>query len=114
MKKKELIIVVLFVLIGSISIFLYRSHVSKMNKNIVQIVYNEKVIYEFNPLEDNRFVFEGAYGHMEVEVKDGKWRVTNEECPNHICSDVGWVSLEDYLPIICVPNKVYVVVKDNA
>ncbi|HCY06920.1 MAG TPA: hypothetical protein DHS57_06600 [Erysipelotrichaceae bacterium] len=78
---------------------------------IVQVVHNNEVIIEFDPDKDAVYKFTGSYGHMEVEVKDGMWRVTNEECPNHICSGVGWVSKDSYIPIICIPNEVYVAVK---
>ena len=50
---------------------------------------------------------------MKLEVKDGKWRITEEECPNHICSSIGWVSVKDYFPIVCIPNEVIVTLKDN-
>lgn len=114
MKKKEIIVTLIFVVIVTFMIILYRLYTNSLNKDLVQVVCKNKVIYEFNPNIDQVYKFEGSYGHMELEVKDGQWRITNEECPNHICSSVGWVNKGSYLPIICIPNEVHVSVKEYA
>ncbi|MDI9518737.1 MAG: NusG domain II-containing protein [Erysipelotrichaceae bacterium] len=111
MKKKEIIIISIFVIIMIAFLGAYKLYTDSLNKIIVQVVHNNEVIIEFDPDKDAVYKFTGSYGHMEVEVKDGMWRVTNEECPNHICSGVGWVSKDSYIPIICIPNEVYVAVK---
>ncbi|NLC95961.1 MAG: hypothetical protein GX675_00095 [Erysipelotrichaceae bacterium] len=111
MKKKEIVIISIFAVIMFMMLFIYRSYSNNLNKDIVQVVHNEKVILEFDPNIDKIYEFTGSYGHMEIEVKDGMWRVINEDCPNHICSSVGWVSVDSYLPIICIPNEVYISVK---
>ena len=76
-------------------------------------LYKNQVIHTFNVNKDEDYYFNGSYGKMKLEVKDGKWRITEEECPNHICSSIGWVSVKDYFPIVCIPNEVIVTLKDN-
>lgn len=111
MKKKEIIIISIFTIAMLVMLGVYRLYTNSLNKELVQVIHNNEVIIEFDPNNDEVYKFTGSYGHMEVEVKDGQWRVTNEECPNHICSGVGWVNKESYIPIICIPNEVYVSVK---
>lgn len=113
MKKKEIIIIAVFLIVVGIMAFAYKIYSDSLNKETVQVVYKNKVLFEFDPNIDKVYKFDGSYGHMELEVKDGSWRITNEECPNHICSSVGWVNEQSYFPIICIPNEVYVSVKEQ-
>lgn len=80
---------------------------------LVAIQHGSKIIKEFDPSVDAIYSFEGDYGHMEVHVQDGKWCVTNEECPNHICSSMGWAGVDDLIPITCMPNNVMVYVEEQ-
>ncbi len=77
----------------------------------VQVVYKEEVVLRFDPNVDGEYWFDGSYGKLMVQVQDGSWRVTEEECPNHICSSIGWVSVENYFPIVCLPNEIAVVIE---
>lgn len=76
---------------------------------MVAIYHRNKVVQEFDSGKDAVYTIEGDYGTLDVEVKDGKWRVTNEECPNHICAEMGWIGPGEYMPITCLPNNVVVV-----
>lgn len=137
-KKTELIIVISILVIGVLGFVGYRSAVAnKANKpsdqnqsNIqfnrpetgtpvyellinqedadIQVIHGDSVVMLLNSEIDGFYEVEGDYGMMHVEVKDGSWRVTEEECPNHICSSVGFVSLDDYFPILCIPNNIAV------
>ena len=40
-----------------------------------------------------------------VEIKDGRIRMLEGECPDHICVDTG--RLED-VPIVCLPNRLVI------
>ncbi len=109
MKKKELVI------LGSILVLILAawsfSKIANENRNssgMVKVTYRSEVVLRFDPSEDAEYWFEGSYGKLMVQVRDGKWRVTEEECPNHICSSIGWVGFEDYFPIVCLPNEISV------
>lgn len=78
----------------------------------IQVIYGSSVVMLLDSSIDGYYELEGDYGIMHVEVKDGSWRVTEEECPNHICSSVGWVNHDEYFPIICIPNNVAVILLD--
>lgn len=49
---------------------------------------------------------------LEVEVKDGKVRISKETSPNNICSKQGWSS-SPISPLVCLPNHVYVQIESE-
>lgn len=110
MKKKEVIIVLIILIITMLAIAIASFFNDSKNeeKNGV-VVFKDKVILEFNIYEDAYYDLRGTYGKLHLEVKDGKWRITKEECPNHICSKMGWVDENSFLPIWCLPNEVGVI-----
>ena len=46
-------------------------------------------------------------GHMVVEVRDGRIRVKESDCPRHICLHAGWIQHPGET-IVCVPNKMVI------
>ncbi len=59
-------------------------------------------------LHENRDVtVRGEFGIMHIEVRQGKVRVADADCPNRICVRTGWRSREGEV-IVCVPNKTVV------
>jgi heptaprenyl diphosphate synthase len=46
----------------------------------------------------------GFAGRLRVEVREGKVRVAEAQCPNKICVRTGWRSMGDDV-IVCVPNR---------
>ena len=43
--------------------------------------------------------------------KDEKIRILENECPNKICVNQGWVSIAN-IPITCAPNNVVIVIEN--
>ena len=66
----------------------------------------------FNIYEDNYYSLEGDYGHFNIEVKDGKARAIDVQCPNQICVHTGWISVNNPVPIICIPNGIMVMIDE--
>ena len=44
-----------------------------------------------------------------IEIRDGRVRMIEASCPNHLCIRQSWISLEGQ-SIVCLPNKVIVTV----
>lgn len=137
-KKSEIIIVAIILMIAVGGFFGYRASIAnKANNKVtnseqsiefnrpetgnpvyemlveqenadIQVVHGDSVIMLLNSEIDGYYDLDGDYGQMHIEVKDGKWRVTDEECPNHICSSIGFVDAQEYFPILCIPNNVAV------
>jgi len=115
MKKKEIWILIAVAVIAAAAIFGVKAwQASQKPKTLVDITHDSKVVQTFDPSVDAVYHIQGDYGTLDVEVKDGKWHVTNEECPNHICASMGWASADDTFPIICVPNGVIIMVEDSS
>jgi hypothetical protein len=65
------------------------------------------------PLEQNTTrTVTGPCGDTVVVIEDGKARVTESACPNHVCIDMGSISHPGEL-IVCVPNKVIVTIRGS-
>jgi hypothetical protein len=66
-----------------------------------------KPIYTL-PLDADRLIaVNGSHGRAVVEIKDGKVRMKEAECENHICVKQGWIS---HGVIVCLPNNIVVTV----
>ena len=42
----------------------------------------------------------------DIEIKDGRVRITDSPCPNKTCISQGW-----HNPLVCLPNKVMISVE---
>jgi hypothetical protein len=117
MKKKEIYILVAIAVLSVAALLVLKNPFWKQEeepKTMVGIYHRDKLIHAFDPEEDAVYHVQGSYGTLDVEVKDSQWHVTNEECPNHICAGMGWVTVDDLLPITCMPNEVYIMVLETA
>jgi hypothetical protein len=117
MKKKELYILIAIAAAAVIALLVMKqinaNNAASGSSVKVQITHAGEVVQEFDPSVDAVYHITGSYGTLDVEVKDGSWHVTNEDCPNHICSKTGWVSVANYQPIICLPNEVVVQIAEQ-
>jgi len=112
MKKKEVLIIIAIILMCGI-IFLTNKFLNK-NKQMVQVQnqYGD-VLLEFPLNEDGEYSIHGANGYMYIEVKDGQYHAHDVDCPDKVCESVGWVSADNYMPIVCLPNGLMVVLADE-
>ena len=113
MKKKEVLIIAILAIISIIAIFVLKRPVQQNNQVTVAIRHRNEVVQTFHPDEDGLYHIDGSYGSLDVEVKDGKWRLINEICPNHICVQMGWKTPEDIDLIICLPNEIIIEVVEQ-
>lgn len=112
MKKKEILMIAILFLV-SVAFIVGKNFIHKDDGVKVVIKHQDKVVERFDPSVDAIYHIQGSYGTLDVEVKDGKWHVTNEQCPNHICAKMGWVGIDDSIPIVCLPNEVIVQVEEK-
>ena len=113
MKKKEWIIlgvVVLCAVVCIVCLKIFDTNTSSGSEpeTMVDIYHRNEVVQSFDPSVDATYTIEGDYGTLDVVVKDGKWEVDNEQCPNHVCHGMGWIGVGEGLPITCIPNNVIV------
>lgn len=111
MKKKEKIIILTLLAI-SLILFLFSKFNKRDDINVVVKDQDKNVLLTFNLNEDNYYELEGKYGLFHIEVKDGKCRAIDVDCPNQICVYTGWISADKPLPIICLPNGIMVEINE--
>lgn len=113
MKKKDIIVVLVLCALAGI-LFGGMKLMESMNtkEEFGKVIYNNEVLFYFDINKNDTYEFEGDYGKMHLEVKDGSFRVHDVECPNQICVGMGWLHKDDIfasIGIVCIPNQVVVV-----
>lgn len=107
MKKNERIFVVLLLVI-SMCIWFFFAFFRKKS-NYIQVVDQEgKIILKVKLIIDGDYLLQGKQGNAYLQVKEGKYRLHNVDCPDKRCEDIGWVNSSAYVPIICLPNGLLV------
>lgn len=107
MKKNEKIVIIFFLITSIVLFFAYRLS-NKEDTKVVVKNSNGEILLTFNLYEDNYYELDGKYGLFHIEVKDGKCRAIDVDCPNQICVHTGWISENNPVPIICLPNGIMV------
>ncbi len=109
MKKMEVAIVAIILVVAFLGLAYF--YIENSDKTMVEVRYidsdtgEEEVVLTFDIDEDAYYELEVVNGTFHIEVKDGKYRAIDVDCPNQNCVNVGWVpSLGVYSPIICIPN----------
>ena len=110
MKKKEIVIIA--VIIG-LALMLYLFIKPKNNGPMIKVVHGDKTVDLLDINVDNIYTYQGDYGVFHVEVKDGRWRAVDVECPTQECVHVGRVDVDHYWPIVCLPNGYAVMLEEN-
>lgn len=81
----------------------------KFSRNLMNqkayIYQDNQLIAEYS-LADDRTV--KLNEHATIQIKDGRIRMLKSDCKNQLCVKQKWSS---NLPIICVPNKITIVIK---
>lgn len=107
MKKSEKIIIAVILLVSIV--FIVFNRINSKDKIMVSVKNaNDETLLTFNINEDNYYTLQGNYGVFNIEVKDGRCRAIDVECPNQICVHTGWISVDNPIPIICLPNGIIV------
>ena len=85
---------------------------SYKNSKKAYVYYDNKIVLEIDLSEDKTYDVEGYNGNINIEVRDKKIRVVEENSDKHICSNQGYIS-KSYETIVCLPNKVVITIDDD-
>ena len=102
------IVLILFFSIGAIlhtSLGLNR----QLPRALEASVYHEGKLFGHPKLDRDREI-SLLNGRMSIEIKQGRIRVSESDCPRKICVNAGWIKSPGQI-IACVPNKVLLEVK---
>jgi len=99
---------VLFILLLIISFsgMVFIKEVLPQSKDVT-IEVEGKLTYRYPLDTDRRVQVESPCGHLTLEIKDKKARVTGASCPNRLCELQGWISRG---VIICLPSRIIITV----
>lgn len=106
MKKREIIIILIIAVIG-IGFFVY-TRISSPSGHVV-VYYHKKKVETIDTDVDKTYTFKGDVGTFHLQVKNGRYRAYDVDCPNQICVHTGWVKAGEEKSIVCAPNGISVV-----
>ncbi|MBQ9328823.1 MAG: NusG domain II-containing protein [Solobacterium sp.] len=113
MKRKEWIITAVVAAIAVIALLVLKFR-DTSSGYVVAIQHRNTIVMEFDPMVDAVYTVDGDTGGLQVEVKDGRWHVINEQCPNHVCANMGWMGVNDIgIPITCLPNNIIIFLEET-
>ena len=118
-KKKAFLINTVFalaVLAAAAGLFAWRSARSAAGDAPLQaqLTYGDGNAVQTFPLEtDAVYDVDTGYFTVHLEVKDGQIRFYDSPCPDHICENYGWISLEDQ-QAVCMPAHAVLMIVPKA
>ena len=112
---RDFLLILMIIVLAAVILLLTRSSgkegayvvVMVQNKEIARYSMTNNGVYDINANNGNN----GDNGNTnKIEIKDGRVRMIEASCPNHLCIRQGWIRFEGQ-SIICLPNKVTVIVR---
>lgn len=110
------ILIILFILIGSLIAYFFINHsngddISKINTNVIISVNGDK-LYEYPLFENRTVVVSTEFGMNEIIIDNGKVFVSEADCPDRLCVNYQPISkLND--SIYCLPNRLVIELLNN-
>lgn len=96
----------LFLLLSSITTLLYtREALSKGADAVIEV--NGRPYYTLSLNVDREVSVEAMHGSAVIEIKDGKIRMKESPCDNHLCMKQGWLARG---AIVCLPNNIVITI----
>ncbi len=77
-----------------------------------EIYYNGELIKTVSLADNNEFTLDDVAGSPTFSIVDGAIAILHVDCPNQICVHTDYIS-RDNERIVCLPNKITVVVRSN-
>ena len=107
LKKRDLLILLaVFLLAAAAWLFWRATASSEQNLAVITLDGAEIRRIDLETEPDGVFSLQQEYGvPVSFEVKEGAIRFVEVDCPDHICEDEGFVSLEGQTAV-CMPNRV--------
>lgn len=110
MKKKEMIVIGLILVIAMLGM-LYMT-MSKKEGDKVVISVGGKVLKEFSLNKDITYEIKGINGTNILQIKDGKASIIEASCPDKLCVHQRSIEFNGE-SLICLPNQVVVTVQGS-
>lgn len=102
---RDIILIVASLAVATALLVVTRSH-GETGSYVVVMSRNSEVA-RYSLAVDGIYAING--GKNTIEIKDGKVRMTEADCPNHLCIRQGWASFSGQ-SIVCLPNELSVII----
>ncbi|RME67757.1 MAG: NusG domain II-containing protein [Nitrospirae bacterium] len=80
------------------------------SSDTVTVMVDGKKRFILDLKEEGTYRVKGPIGETLIEIKDGRVRVRDSDCPRKFCVRQGWIRTG---AIVCVPNRVVVSVGES-
>ncbi|MCQ2492745.1 MAG: NusG domain II-containing protein [Lachnospiraceae bacterium] len=110
MKRRDLILIILLLVLAAGSYVVMNLFSEKGSKVIVTV--DSEIVFSGNLSEDATFDVPLDEGENKVIIKNGKAYMDHADCPDQICVDHKPISKTGET-IVCLPHKVVVSIEDG-
>ena len=109
---KICILLICILLLGSVIFIIIFN--KEPESNLVEISQDGKIIYiiDISEKDDTFRIDSPDGGYNAIEIKDGKIRISEADCPDKTCVKTGWLRSEE-IPIVCLPHRIVVKFADE-
>lgn len=111
MKKRDFISISVISIILIISLIIYFA--TNKKSNIAHVYLENEQILEISLDKNGIYEVEGKISKLQIEVKDGKIGIIENECYDKTCIKMGFIN-DSSRTIICVPNGIIIKVDNNS
>ena len=105
---RDIVLILAIALVGLCLLFFNGRKTTPGSSVVVEV--DGKTVASYPLDTDGVFVLNG--GTNTLEIKDGRARISDADCPNMQCVRQGWISRGGQ-SIVCLPNKLIVTVTSS-
>jgi len=95
---------VILIMASLAGMFYTREALSQGDEVVIEV--GGKAVFTASLDIDREIPVEGSHGHAVVEIRNGKVRMKEAWCNNHICIRQGWITRGT---IVCLPNSIVII-----
>ena len=104
-KVRDLCLILALIVVGLVLLFAFRGGAGAGSYAVVEV--DGKAVARYPLTQDGVFELNG--GTNTMEIRDGKVRVIDANCPNRECVRQSWIRGANQ-SIVCLPNRVVITI----
>ena len=108
--KRDVILFLVLVILGAGSFILIKNNLKPGNE--AEVYVDGSLVQTIDMTRDDIYGFDTSYGTNTVVVEGGEIRVSEADCPDKICVNMGGVSRSGET-ITCLPHKLVIEVHND-
>lgn len=109
-KRRDAILFLVLMILGAGSLILIKNNLKPGNE--AEVYVDGSLVQTIDMTRDDIYLFDTSYGTNTVVVEGGEIRVSEADCPDKICMNMGGVSRSGET-ITCLPHKLVIEVHND-